>query len=518
MNVWRRSAAVVEREPTLTWRPLPTQYSFLTSDHPRRLLRAGSQIGKTTAGAVDLIAHVTGENAWRPDLSTPAFINMGGRARLARPGEAGGIEAWVICASWSQSVTIQQKIYELLPKHLLHPDTEFDEVKGFRGRNPAFRVRHKSGGWSLVRIKTMGQGGLRLASATIQYAWFDEPPESTRIYSEITKRVMRAGRWGRVILTMTPVNAPVEWIQEAVEADPPRIEDHHARMEPHEFCPMVPAGNGRWAHGREPLVLAEGTACDEEWIQAQIADTLPHEVPVVCHGEWRMTADAPVFPLFRTTGPESHVTAALPHGRVDILLGIDHGVRTHTQVAILAFLCRGTGPDDPDEVWVMDEYIGQIETTEDDDAEGILAMLERQDIRWAELDEVNGDRAHAGQGRGQTVAGKSNERLAKALQRHRRARLHGIRAELHPRISKAKRGISNRSGSVDEGCTWIHRAMVRGRFHVHPRCTGLIASIQGYDGVPNSPESHAVDGLRYCLRPAIWRYGGRSKRVMQVAV
>ena len=491
----------LDEDPTIAWRPLPTQHSFLASRHKRRLLRSGNQWGKTTAGAIDLIAHVTGVNRWCPEMATPAPI-----------------EAWVICASWSQSVVIQRKIHALLPEGVLHPDTEFDEVRGFRGKHPAFRVKHASGGYSLVRIKTMGQGGLRLASATIQYAWFDEPPESPRIYSEITKRVMRAGRFGRIILTMTPVNADVEWIREDVESDRPTIEDHHARMVPHEFVPLRQlTQGGKWVVGDEPLHLDDGTPCDAEWIEAQIADTLPHEVPVVCHGEWRMSADAPVFPRFRPAGPDAHVTDAQPPGTVELLVGIDHGVRTHTQVAILVALVRGTGPDDPDSVWVLDEYVGEVETTEDDDAEGILAALERQRVRWVELDEVSGDRAHAGTGRGPTVAGKSNEGLSRAIVRHKRARAHGIRRELHPRIGRAKRGVSARAGSVEAGCTWLHRAMVRGRFRVHPRCTHLIDAILAYDGTPNSDASHAIDALRYALRPAIWRYA-RAGREMHVAV
>lgn len=488
-----RTLNATRRDPRTTWRPLPKQYAFLRSAHRRRLLRAGNQWGKTTAGAVDLVCTVTGVNPWCPEQETPYAC-----------------EAWVICASWEQSVTIQRKVYELLPKDLLHPDTQFDEARGFRGRYPTFRVKHRAGGWSLVRFKTMGQGGLRLSSATINYAWFDEPPESTRIYSEITKRVMRAGQYGRVIITMTPVNADVDWIMKAVEQG--QIEDHHARMEPDEYVPMVRHGS-EWEPGLEPICLDDGTPCDERWIQAQLADTLPHEIPVVCHGEWRMTALAPVFPLFR----DEHITTRVPQGRVELHLGIDHGVRSHTQVAVLSAVVRGSGPDDQDSVAVLAEYVGQVETSEDDDADGILRMLESVGVLWSDLDQVHGDRAHAGQGRGQTVSGKSNEGLAKAISRHRNARKHGIRAELHPPIQRAKRGVSNRAGSVEWGCTWLHRAMVRGRFTVHPRCVHLIASIRGYDGTANSPESHAVDALRYGLRPCIWRYDVRRMSALTVA-
>jgi phage terminase large subunit-like protein len=355
---------------------------------------------------------------------------------------------------------------------------------------------HKTGEWSIVRIKTTKQGGLRLATATIGFAWFDEPPESPRIYSEITKRVMRAGRYGRVILTMTPINAPVAWIQKSVELG--QIEDFHARMEPDQFLFVSRDDRGQWRRTEEPVTLLDGTKCDGEWIAAQIKGTLPHEVPVVCHGEWRMMAQRAVFGAFRESGPNAHVTPDTPDSRrvVHLYVGVDHGVREFTQVAVLVAVDRAD-PDAPI-VWVLDEYVGEYETTDEDDAIGIDEMLRRNSIEWVHLDEINGDRAHLAGGNGPSVARKSNQRLAAAMCRHL-----GV-GELRPPILPAKRGVSSRSGSVEFGCTVLHRLMVANRFRIHPRCKVGIASIQGYDLTPNSAESHWVDALRYALRPVIW--------------
>jgi hypothetical protein len=170
-----------------TWRPLPGQHGILTSPTRFRLFRGPNQaIGKTTAGAVDLTCSATGVHPWCDEVVTPFPI-----------------EGWVICASWSQSVAIQKKIWELLPKDLLHPSVRFTETWGFApSKSPIIRIRHvPSGGWSTIRIKTTQQGGLNLAGATIQYAWFDEPPKSQRVFTEVQKRVMKAGRFGRVLMT-----------------------------------------------------------------------------------------------------------------------------------------------------------------------------------------------------------------------------------------------------------------------------------------------------------------------------
>lgn len=463
------------------WRPLRRQFSFLSSAAPRRLLRAGNQWGKTTAGVVDLLAYATGNNPWNPKATTKAPI-----------------QAWVICASWSQSLVIQAKIHDLIPLDLLHPDTAYDEAQGFSPiRAPVIRIRHKSGGYSTIRIKTMDQGGLRLSSATIDYAWFDEPPKTPRIYTEITKRVMRAGADGRIILTLTPVNAPVQWLQELAEAG--KVEDHHARMEPAEFCLMRRTAAGKWQETTEPVRLRDGTPADLPWITAQIADTLPHEVPVVCHGEWRMAAGAPIFTAFR---PDM-VTTKPPPDDATLGLGIDYGVRVFSQTGLLV---AWDSDEDDAALWVLDEYVGEHETTEDDDAEGILDMLDRNDLRWENLDWAHGDKAFtAGSGK-RTISLKSNQRLERALARSRRARAHSIaRTGPVPPIRPAKRGAAGRSGSVEYGCTFLHRMMVAGRFWIHPRCERTIGAIQNYDMTQNSDESHNIDGLRYAAKPLIWK-------------
>lgn len=481
------------RRPLDHWVPLPGQYAVLTAPDKYRLFRAGNQtLGKTTCGAVDLICTATGVHPWCPAAVTP-----------------GPIEAWVICAAWPQSVAIQRKVWELLPKDLLHPETVFDEIRGFRGKNPAFRIRHvPSNGWSIVRFKTTQQGGLNLAGATIVFAWFDEPPHDPRVFSEVSKRVTKAGRYGRVLLTMTPVNAPVEWIREATlpgeDGSSPLILDIHRRLEPQE---LIPVGRSR------PICTADGTPMDEAWIAQQIRETLAHEVPVVIHGEWFFASDSPVFSAFKTSGPLSHVVDVDPDLDWDLYLGLDHGMRRHAQVALLIGVHwpEGRGKGTAPIVHVIDEYVADVETTEDDDAEAILAMLEEHGLSWTSLRAVHGDIPHHGSNRRGSVAKKSNARLERALQRHPRAQLHGIRPRwMSPKIDNAKKGAAAQGGAVDFGCTYLHRLMVRpGHFSIHRRCEHTILSLQKYDMTPNSDESHLVDCMRYGLKPII--YGSRSK-------
>ncbi len=49
-------------------------------------------------------------------------------------------------------------------------------------------------------------------------AWFDEPPWTSRIFGEVQKRVLKAGRYGRLGMIMTPINVPtIEWLRVEVE-------------------------------------------------------------------------------------------------------------------------------------------------------------------------------------------------------------------------------------------------------------------------------------------------------------
>lgn len=470
-----------DADPWLALDPLPGQYEFLVDPAAIRLFRAGQQShGKSTAGALDLIGHTTGLHPWcDPDLISPDPI-----------------EAWVIAPSWSHSITVQRKLWQLVPRHLLHPDTSFSPLKGFRGTQPAFQIRHRSGGYSTVRVRTVGQDGMGLSSETLRYAWFDELP-GPRVFSEVQARLLKAGRYGRLILTCTPVNAPAAWLQEVCEKEDSLISDHHRLLTAEE---MIPVGR------THPICLEDGTPCDEAWVEATIASRLPHEVPVVIHGHWSFAALAPIFGCFAASGPKSHVVDMLPAVDVDLVLGIDHGLAEGAQVAVLMAVWWPLGRDEKPHVCIIDEVVQAEETTDDQDAEAILCMLERNGLRWTQLKSVFGDRAHHGSNRRGSIAKKSNARLSLALEKHPRARRHGIkRGSMRPKIDSAKRGAAAQRGAVSYGCTWLRDLMLRpGHFQVLRRCREVIRSIQGYDMTPNSPESHLIDAIRYGLRAVIY--------------
>jgi phage terminase large subunit-like protein len=460
----RAKRVAARRSGYLRW--LPPQYAFLRDPSKRKLLRLGNQWGgKTTAGLTEVDWRCTGKHPFLDTHQPP-------------------IEAWVVCASWSQSVAIQQKFWQLCDRDELDPRTVFDPVKGFRGKNPV--VRYKNG--SLVKFKTTRQGGLQLASATIHVALIDEPT-SPRVYQELQKRVSKTN--GVLIMTLTPINGPVDYLRELAEAG--AVQDHHYPLKP-EF--LIPVGSDL------PLRLEDGTPMDADWCERTRAETLSMEEPVIVDGEWEVRVTGRLFTAFDSNLNGAHVTANIPTGDLKLCVGIDHGQKDFKQVAVLVGVdISGEHP----KVHILNEYVGPGDTLPEQDARGILDMLATPwGFRWEDVTHARGDKPYDGAGKRLRVIRKSNQDLEAALRKILRI---GPRGVLSPPIRQAKTGEGGGRASIDAGCTWLHRAMLRpGHFTVHPRCTRLIEALDKWD-FTDSDFKDPVDALRY----ATWSYAIRGR-------
>jgi len=444
---------------------MPPQYAFLSCDHDLKLLRTGNQTsGKTTAGLAEV--------HWKCACEHPYY-------KVRR----GPIEAWVVCASWSQSVAIQKKYWELVPRHHLDPSTTFDSKNGFGAKSPM--VKYTNG--SVVRFKTANQETLDVAGATIDHVMFDEPPRSQGTFGEIWKRVQ--AREGSISLTMTPIGAPIDWLKKMVEDG--IVKDLHFRLTPDV---LVPVG------AKRPIRLITGRVCDAEYIDEVIRKTLPHEVPVRVHGEWETRAEGQVFASFRATGEGSHVHQRWADVDFKICLGIDHGEGVNREFAVL---CAVDDSGEFPRVVVLDEYGSEGPTTPEQDIRSILAMLERNGLEWRDLDYVYGDKpVDKMSGR------KGNRDLENALVRELKLR---DRAQLTPRIKSAKRGRFAGRGAVSMGCTFMHRCMVReGHWVVAPWCKRVIECLERWNGHPKDKFKDGCDATRYALTYWIRKSGHRE--------
>ena len=465
-------AAVRERPGQLfDW--LPLQDEYLRSTARYRLLRCGNQtIGKTTVALYDLMLHATGEHPHRAD------------------GRAGPDEYWLLCVSWNASISVQNKLWSILDKSRVHPDTEFDQRKGFVGQHPAVRVRHARGGYSIIRIKTANQGGLTLASATIGGVVVDEPPKSSRIFTELMSRVERRG-W--LAICMTPVNADVGFLREICEAEASTWVDIHRPLTPAELIPV-----GRTTPLRDGL----GRPMGADWIRERESKVPAHEVGIVVHGEWDVRSVDRFF---------SHWTQDVgePPPGVDLwaAVGVDHGSRPGGQTAVLIG-CQDRGLAELPHVYALDEYTdpdGSALPTHD--AAAILAMLERQGWSWSDLSDACGDIAqqagHAG--------GKSNAQLSACIRRQL-----GQRARLRPVLRTAKRGTNRGAGSALRRARYVHWLTVSGRLTISDRCPRLLEAMDCWDGSPRHDSKDILDGLYYALDR--WCFERRVPSAVRLAV
>ncbi len=459
--------------PFIRW--LPGQLRFLQSDSRRKLYRAGNQsLGKTTAGLADV--HWTAAGA-HPYLRRP------------RPPT----ESWVICQSWSQSVSIMGKFWKLIPKAQLDPSTEFDPRVGFRGRNPM--VQYRNG--SIVRFKTTGQGAGNLAGATIHHVLIDEPTHP-RLYEELNKRVLKTG--GSISLCMTPINGPVAWLREMVEQG--QVEDIHTPLTPEA---LIPVGS----HGPLRLDDEHRTPMDADWIAELRRMTIPADAPVVIDGEWETRVSGRLFVAWDASTMKS---AVLPGGSVELYLGIDYGAgdRAYAQTAVLVAVQNYTsGGRRYQRIHVLDERTADGTTTSKQNAASVLDMLKANGISWRDLDGIFGDKPVRSR-----FVQKSNVTMMGDI-----ARLLGVTFNrLEPRIKRAKSGRGNRPGSVSEGCAFLHQAMVRGDFRVHSRCSRLLEGLDKWDYTTSHPLKDIIDALRYSLKDYIFsKAQSRSRPILQVA-
>lgn len=450
---------------------LPDQLRFLSSRSRTKLFRAGMQVlGKSTASLAECVMLATASNPFQP-------------GRFCK-------EIWVICRTAQQSVTIQQKLWDLAPKNLVHPKCVFDDITGFKGHHPALRFILPDGRTSIIKIKTTGQGAAALQSATIDHVLIDELT-TPAIYRACKKRVQARG--GTVSLSLTPIDSPSEWLRELVEKG--QVEDIHA---PLTVASLIHTKSGK----PRVLVTDDGPrVCDEEWIKEVRDNAIGQMEAVEIDGEWESRHKGAVFSAFDTT---KHVSRALPAGVVPLSLGIDHGIGVGKQASVLVAVDESCSDGIP-AVYVLAEYVPDGATVPEDDAKAILAMMKACGVEWGELDHAYGDKPAEG---GIEGLKKGNLDIADKV-----AKLLSLRSReaLRPRLLSVKEGRGAGAGSLPRGVKWLHHAMIRpAKLFINPECVNLIKALQTWEGGAFDPVKDVIDALRYALRP--WIFGERGPR------
>ena len=178
------------------YRPYAKQMAFHAAGkrHPERLFLAGNQLGKTVAGGVEVGYHLTGRYPdWWPGL------------RFDRP-----IAMWAGSDTGENTRDRNQRVLlgrvgEIGTAAIPGEYVDFPSIAMRRGTANAVdgvRIKHVSGGTSLLAFKSYDQGRQSWQGETLDFVWFDEePPED--IYSEGLTRTNTTG--GHAMITATPL-------------------------------------------------------------------------------------------------------------------------------------------------------------------------------------------------------------------------------------------------------------------------------------------------------------------------
>lgn len=456
----------------------PPQDAFLRLNPPSgvKLFRSGNQaIGKSYALLAEVIFRATGRH---PHYRT----------------KAPPVDVWVVCTTWSQSVAIQCKFWDLAPKAELTAKTRdrFSIEDGWGRGNPVARFTNGS----IVRFRTTGQGPRAQAGASPDFIAIDEPTTET-MFRELRKRVMRTG--GQLALAMTPVNFPCEWMRDQVAKG--MIDEVWT---PLVASALIPIGS------TEPLQTIDHRTgnlipMDQSWIDELRRTTPAQWIPVVLDGGWEAAPEGVFFKCFDRTKHVSDKMRLDPaRGEIRMLAGIDYAAADRPFGHILALVQvlqttdeRGRPSED---IYVLDEVAASGVAHNSQFVADVATMLGRHGLRWTNLHAVHGDNPVQGQ-----FVEKSNLNTMRAL-----ANEFGIPiSALRPRILNAKEGIKS-VASRDHGNQYLYERIASGHLMVHPRCAVIIKGFETWDYTATHPYKDGIDALRYALKLHIFSRGGHA--------
>jgi phage terminase large subunit-like protein len=162
--------------------------------HQERCMMAANRVGKTVAGGYETTLHLTGRY---PDW-------WEGR-RFAAP-----VEAWVAGDTAETTRDIVQAALMGPPAEpgtgLIPADAIIGEPSRRSGTTGAFdtaRIRHVSGGTSLLGFKSYDQGRRKFQGTAKHVVWLDEEPPAD-VYDECMLRLMTTD--GLMLCTFTPLD------------------------------------------------------------------------------------------------------------------------------------------------------------------------------------------------------------------------------------------------------------------------------------------------------------------------
>lgn len=190
------------------YKPYPWQQEFHDAGlaNPDRMLMAANRVGKTESAAAEVAYHATGEYpewwqgkrfdspvlVWVGSVTNEASRDITQKALLGGTGEDLGTG--------------------YIPKHLIIGKPQFRQA-GIPDVVDTGKVRHKSGGTSVVNFKTYDQGWRKWQGTAPHVIWLDEemPESEARIFTECQTRVLTSK--GVLMVTFTPLQGETNLVR-----------------------------------------------------------------------------------------------------------------------------------------------------------------------------------------------------------------------------------------------------------------------------------------------------------------
>lgn len=189
-------AALRERNRLASYRPYPKQKDFHAAGFSfrERLLRAGNQLGKTLCAGNEVAMHLTGRypewwegkrfdkpNHWLAGSITGEMTRR-------------GVQRMLLGRDLDRSLGTGTIPFACI--------VGISRARGTSDLVDTITVKHSSGGYSTISLKSYDQGRTRWQADTVDGVWFDEEPPADIYFEGITRTNVTLGP---VMLTFTPL-------------------------------------------------------------------------------------------------------------------------------------------------------------------------------------------------------------------------------------------------------------------------------------------------------------------------
>lgn len=220
----QREVADLERASRfLNFKPLPFQRPWFASEAPIRAILCGNQLGKSTAGAIEVVSACLG---LRP-------IALGGTHAGGKWPTDTRVGVRVLAAGETFDVGLRDTIVPKLKSFITA-----DMLEGKPKKN-AFQV---DAGWKFksgaeLILMSYQQAAASFEGAQWDVVWFDEPPPRD-VFNAVRRGCM--ARDGKIFITATPLKEPWLWDDLILPSRDPEHPSHgsvdYFQADMHENC------------------------------------------------------------------------------------------------------------------------------------------------------------------------------------------------------------------------------------------------------------------------------------------